>query len=270
MCCSVSGFGFGSIPPFYVRGTFGASVLALPAAGSVALTDKIVNITAGGVVQTETLTQVFALLDDQPITWTATQAWSAQSNIVGPGTPNGATTKWFEVAGTIGSTSGSRYGFVSTMAAAPGSSSTANIVGVAGFASQSAQNNTGASGLQAFRGGVSYTGSGAVTAASIFVATPAVNSGGGSIATVNGFLCEALAVGTTRWAFNAVSDAANFGGGATFGLRADLKSYTVATLPAAGVGGGCVYVSDAAVAACVAFSNGSNWKRCDNAATTVI
>lgn len=245
-------------------------VAGLPAASPAALTDKIPNVTAAGVAQTWTPTVLFALLDDQAITWTAAQAWTAQSNIVGGGTPNGATTKWLEVAGTIGSTSGSRYGFVSTMAAAPGSSSTANIVGVAAFASQSAQNNTGASGLQAFRGGVSYTGSGAVTAASTFVATPAVNSGGGSIATTIQFRAEALAVGTTRWSFWAESDAAFLGGGATFDARANFKSYTVATLPAAGVGGGAVYVSDAAVAACIAFSNGTNWKRCDNAATTVI
>lgn len=59
-------------------------------------------------------------------------------------------------------------------------------------------------------------------------------------------------------------------GGATLGLRLDLKSYTVGTLPAAGTAGGTIYVSDAAVAPCVAFSNGTNWKRCDNAATTVV
>lgn len=63
---------------------------------------------------------------------------------------------------------------------------------------------------------------------------------------------------------------AQFDGGIGLGLRADLKSYTVGTLPAAGAAGGIVYVSDAAVAPCVAFSNGTNWKRCDNAATTVV
>jgi hypothetical protein len=51
--------------------------------------------------------------------------------------------------------------------------------------------------------------------------------------------------------------------------RLNLKSYTVATLPAVGAAAGVVYVSDAAVAPCVAFSNGTNWKRCDDAATTV-
>lgn len=48
------------------------------------------------------------------------------------------------------------------------------------------------------------------------------------------------------------------------------KSYTVATLPSAAIAGQEVYVSDAAVAPCLAFTNGTNWKRCDNAATTVV
>lgn len=56
----------------------------------------------------------------------------------------------------------------------------------------------------------------------------------------------------------------------TMGGRVNLKSYTFATLPAVGVAGGLVYVSDAAVNPCVAFSNGTNWKRCDNAGTTVV
>jgi hypothetical protein len=55
----------------------------------------------------------------------------------------------------------------------------------------------------------------------------------------------------------------------TMGGRVNLKSYTVATLPSAATAGGIVYVSDAAVAPCLAFTNGTNWKRCDNAATTV-
>lgn len=48
------------------------------------------------------------------------------------------------------------------------------------------------------------------------------------------------------------------------------KSYTVGTLPSASPASQEVYVSDAAVAPCLAFSNGTVWKRCDNAATTVI
>lgn len=59
-------------------------------------------------------------------------------------------------------------------------------------------------------------------------------------------------------------------GNATFGGLVNLRSYTVATLPAATTAGGIVYVSDAAVAPCLAFANGTNWKRCDNAATTVV
>lgn len=59
-------------------------------------------------------------------------------------------------------------------------------------------------------------------------------------------------------------------GVATHSARISLASYTVGTLPSASPAGGLIYVSDAAVAPCVAFSNGTNWKRCDNAATTVI
>ena len=52
-------------------------------------------------------------------------------------------------------------------------------------------------------------------------------------------------------------------------LRA--KSYTVATLPSASIvgEGAMVYVSDAATAPCIAFSNGSVWKRCDDSTVTV-
>ena len=59
-------------------------------------------------------------------------------------------------------------------------------------------------------------------------------------------------------------------GAITASTRINDPSYTVGTLPAAGVAGGNIYVSDAAVAPCHAFSNGTNWKRCDNAATTVV
>lgn len=62
----------------------------------------------------------------------------------------------------------------------------------------------------------------------------------------------------------------NVDGVTTFGSRANFKSYTVGTLPAATLAGGLVYVSNAAVAPCLAFTNGTDWKRCDNAATTVI
>lgn len=50
-----------------------------------------------------------------------------------------------------------------------------------------------------------------------------------------------------------------------------LASYTVATLPAASVGAGALaYASDAAGnGPCIAMSNGTLWKRCDNTATTV-
>lgn len=56
----------------------------------------------------------------------------------------------------------------------------------------------------------------------------------------------------------------------TFSSRINLASYTVGTLPAAGVAGGAVHVSDAGGnGPCVAISNGTNWKRCDNTGTTV-
>jgi hypothetical protein len=51
-----------------------------------------------------------------------------------------------------------------------------------------------------------------------------------------------------------------------------LASYTVGTLPSAATegAGATVYVSNAATAPCMAFSDGTNWKRCDNASTTVV
>lgn len=51
--------------------------------------------------------------------------------------------------------------------------------------------------------------------------------------------------------------------------RYDLPAYTVATLPSAATAGGMIYVSDAATAPCLAVTNGTNWKRCDNMGTTV-
>lgn len=55
-------------------------------------------------------------------------------------------------------------------------------------------------------------------------------------------------------------------------LPIKVPSFTVATLPnAATVGAGSLaYASDAAVAPCLAISNGTVWKRSDNAATTVV
>lgn len=59
--------------------------------------------------------------------------------------------------------------------------------------------------------------------------------------------------------------------GMSLGLRMELKSYTVATLPAAGAAGGVIFVSDAGGnGPCIAVSNGTNWKRCDNVSTTVV
>lgn len=58
--------------------------------------------------------------------------------------------------------------------------------------------------------------------------------------------------------------------GLTMGGPIQLKSYTVATLPATPSAGKLAYASDAAVAPCICFGNGTVWKRCDNAATTVI
>lgn len=50
----------------------------------------------------------------------------------------------------------------------------------------------------------------------------------------------------------------------------NLPSYTVATLPSASTAGAMIYVSDAGGnGPCMAVSNGSAWKRCDNTSTTV-
>lgn len=68
-----------------------------------------------------------------------------------------------------------------------------------------------------------------------------------------------------------VGAAATFLSTLSFGGRADLKSYTVGTLPAAGAAGGIVYCSNAGGnGPCIAMSNGTVWKRCDNVSTTVV
>lgn len=52
--------------------------------------------------------------------------------------------------------------------------------------------------------------------------------------------------------------------------RLGLKSYTVGTLPSASTqAGAIIYVSDAAGTPCVALSDGTNWKRCDDCSVTV-
>ena len=52
--------------------------------------------------------------------------------------------------------------------------------------------------------------------------------------------------------------------------RLGLKSYTVGTLPSAATqAGAIIYVSDAAGTPCVALSDGTNWKRCDDCSVTV-
>lgn len=49
-----------------------------------------------------------------------------------------------------------------------------------------------------------------------------------------------------------------------------LPSFTVATLPSAPDNPQMMlYVSDAAGSPCMAFSDGTNWKRCDDATVTV-
>lgn len=58
--------------------------------------------------------------------------------------------------------------------------------------------------------------------------------------------------------------------GLVMGGAINLKSYTVATLPASPTAGQITYASDAAGnGPCIAIGNGSVWKRCDNTATTV-
>lgn len=52
--------------------------------------------------------------------------------------------------------------------------------------------------------------------------------------------------------------------------RINLPSFTVGTLPSAATAGGMIYVSDAGGnGPCMAVTNGTNWKRCDNTSTTV-
>ncbi|WP_398469662.1 hypothetical protein [Tardiphaga sp.] len=67
----------------------------------------------------------------------------------------------------------------------------------------------------------------------------------------------------------AISRSRRTAGNTGAGGPVKLKSYTVAGLPsAASAGAGAiVYVSNAATAACVAWSDGTNWKRADTGAT---
>jgi hypothetical protein len=52
--------------------------------------------------------------------------------------------------------------------------------------------------------------------------------------------------------------------------QANLKSYTVGTVPSASAAGAIIYVSNAGGnGPCIAVANGSVWKRCDNTSTTV-
>lgn len=73
----------------------------------------------------------------------------------------------------------------------------------------------------------------------------AVGTGGGSASTV-------VAVTTTGAAVT---------GKVSASTRFDLPSYTVAGLPAAGVAGGMIYVSNETGGAVPAFSDGTNWRR---------
>lgn len=102
-------------------------------------------------------------------------------------------------------------------------------------------------------------------------------SGVYQVGTASSHTFSLLTNNSTRVTVNATASEVGIGKTATAGITLDLngplglKSYTVATMPAAGTAAGqAIYVSDAAVAPCVAFSNGTNWKRCDNAATTVV
>ena len=49
--------------------------------------------------------------------------------------------------------------------------------------------------------------------------------------------------------------------GALLGVQVELKSYTVATLPAVPTTPGLVFVSDETAGAVPAFSDGTNWRR---------
>ena len=84
-------------------------------------------------------------------------------------------------------------------------------------------------------------------AATVAIAGPPVASTNATITNSHAFWVQA---GNTQ-----------LDGATTFGLRANLKSYTVATLPAAGVAGGLIYVSNETGGAVPAFSDATDWRR---------
>ncbi len=344
---------FGNVPPFYVRSTFGSNVSALPAAGSAVLTDKVVNVTAGGVVQTETLSQVMTLFGANLNTftggaigsgWTFTKDAEASvaeailtlatsdaggakltlgnssttdSTMVPAITGTSLSTNIcidFRAVWTTDSGSNPLYRFSNgstnigvrpylTMqqngsliwsvgpkgkfAITPSASSTAAASSASTFSATVAADTARTAATEAtqflFDGSATQTwanGTTTVQRNALFKA-PTNNGTSGTSTVFTTAATVAIdaapsdgantSAGTNRYSLWCQTGKAQFDGGIGLGLRADLKSYTVATLPAAGVAGGIIYVSDAGGnGPCLAVSNGTNWKRCDNVSTTVV
>lgn len=257
---------------------------------------------AGIVTKTGTQTAAGAKTWSDAASFSSTLAVTGASTLTGAVTASAAPT--LTSAGSYGigtmptftSTSGIRACVNAVGLGNPTGNSTAAYFGVAAQAATevaNAFNLTGTFGLRSVWVRAQHQGAGTVTGAVGAMIDTNVNSGGGIITNNYGLYLAAQTVGANNWALrqvgsttpsqfdgkvgigmlpsNTLDVTGTFGatGIATFGSQINLKSYTVATLPSATTGGGLVYVSNASPTPCVAFSDGTNWKRSDNAATTV-
>lgn len=96
------------------------------------------------------------------------------------------------------------------------------------------------------------------------------NDLGFSVNGVLGLRVQTGGVTVTVGSFNASAGSVSAGTVLVAGTRMNNASFTVGTLPSAATAGGQIYVSDAGGnGPCIALTNATNWKRCDNTSTTV-
>jgi hypothetical protein len=165
---------------------------------------------------------------------------------------------------TTTATSGSYGAFVGQTVANNGSSSSAGFPGLVGRSetlAANAQDLTNPYGLRGVQASVAHLGSGTVTGAVSVYAPSITNSGGGTITTAYGVWIGDQTAGTNNWAVYTVGAAKSFFGG---GIQADapmqLKSYTLAGLPAAATWPqGMAWCSNHTGGARMVVSDATNW-----------